>query len=199
MKTRLGLPGGIAAELHTAFVRDTLEMASALGHPLELHTDQPCAAWPEFGGPRRLQVEGDLGARMLAAFARGPALILGGDAPGLPASHAASLLERPEDVAIGPAEDGGYWGILCRRPRPEMFAGVEWSTERALAQTAASARAAGLSVGFGERWFDVDDRASLRRLFDSPPRHTAEFLSRRQDVLHLLSDAHHAEAGRSGA
>ena len=30
-------------------------------------------------------------------------------------------------VALGPAEDGGYYAICCRRTHPAMFAGVAWA------------------------------------------------------------------------
>lgn len=45
------------------------------------------------------------------------------------------------DAVFGPAPDGGYWLMGLRRPGaapPEMFKGVRWSTEHALADTRAS-------------------------------------------------------------
>ena len=158
VKTRLGLEPEVAAQLHEAFVRDALALA---GERAELHTDVETEAWRDVDVPRRLQVAGDLGARMLAAL---PALILGSDAPSLPASHLGELIATPGDVVLGPAEDGGYWAILARRAHPRMFEGVEWSTARTREQTIAACRACGLSVSLGPEWFDVDDPAGLRRL-----------------------------------
>ena len=158
VKTRLGLEPEVAAQLHEAFVRDALALA---GERAELHTDVETEAWRNVDVPRRLQVAGDLGARMLAAL---PALILGSDAPSLPASHLGELIATPGDVVLGPAEDGGYWAILARRTHPHMFEGVEWSTARTREQTIAACRACGLSVSLGLEWFDVDEPAGLRRL-----------------------------------
>ena len=158
VKTRLGLEPEVAAQLHEAFVRDALALA---GERAELHTDVETEAWRDVDVPRRLQVAGDLGARMLAAL---PALILGSDAPSLPASHLGELIATPGDVVLGPAEDGGYWAILARRTHPHMFEGVEWSTARTREQTIAACRACGLSVSLGPEWFDVDEPAGLRRL-----------------------------------
>ena len=47
---------------------------------------------------------------------------------------------------IGPADDGGYYLLALREPRPELFAGIAWSTPTVREQTRARAAAAGLSV-----------------------------------------------------
>jgi hypothetical protein len=161
VKTRLGLAPAAAAALHERFVRQTLATALATGLPVELHTDVPTDAWPEVAVPRLLQVPGDLGARMQAAF---PGLILGSDAPTLPREHIEALIALPGDVVLGPAEDGGYWAILARRTHPEMFRGVAWSTARAREQTELACRDCGLSVSLGPEWFDIDEPADLKRL-----------------------------------
>ncbi|GMG84922.1 TIGR04282 family arsenosugar biosynthesis glycosyltransferase [Paralimibaculum aggregatum] len=122
------------------------------------------------GLPRIPQGQGDLGTRMeraLAAQPPGPALLVGGDIPGLGPAHVArafALLGRHEAV-LGPAEDGGFWGIGLRRgaqaaPRP-LFAGVRWSVPDTLAETRAAL--APLSVGLADRLPDVDSLADLRR------------------------------------
>ena len=165
VKTRLGLAADVAARLHEAFVRDAIERARAVSERVELHTDVETEAWRDIGVPRRLQAAGNLGARMLAAL---PGLILGSDAPTLPASHLAALIATPGDVVLGPAEDGGYWAILARRTDERMFDGVEWSTARAREQTMAACRACGLTVSLGSVWYDVDEPADLRKLAARP-------------------------------
>jgi hypothetical protein len=175
VKTRLigRLSPEQAAALHEAMVRDAWQRLGPLG-PIELHTDEETVAW-EGIGPRRLQAEGDLGRRMLGAFEHalndgyGLALIVGSDAPGLPAAHIAALLESAADVALGPTADGGYYAIGCRRPHPRMFEGVRWSTPHALADTVAACARCGLSVHVGPAWFDIDEPADLERLRDYPP------------------------------
>jgi hypothetical protein len=44
-------------------------------------------------------------------------------------------------VVLGPCVDGGYYLIGMRKPVVDLFSGVEWGTERVMAQTEALARA----------------------------------------------------------
>jgi rSAM/selenodomain-associated transferase 1 len=171
VKTRLatGVGAETAARLHRAFVRDVAARA-AVQYPIELHLDEMTPAWPELDCPRRLQVSGDLGVRMRIAL--GDALaqgfervaVLGTDAPDLPAAHLDDLFTGDSDVRLGPAEDGGFWGICCRRIVDTMFNGVPWSSARTLERTQAACLAAGLCVSLGRRWADVDEPADLKRL-----------------------------------
>ena len=173
-----------AAELHRAFVDDLLDTLVTLQPPVtvELHTDIPTDAWGRPGVSRHLQGAGDLGARMLRALTHSlesgacPTMIVGGDAPSLPASHVQELLAIDADVVLGPSEDGGYYAICCRRTHSAMFEAVEWSSPRALDDTARGARKAGLSVAFGPTWFDIDSANDLARLANVP-RHTAAVLA----------------------
>jgi glycosyltransferase A (GT-A) superfamily protein (DUF2064 family) len=202
VKTRLRLDPALALRLHDAFVRDTVALARAFSSDVELSTDVETDAWSDLAVARSVQAPGDLGARLLAAldaaFARDarPVLILGSDSPALPASHLDSLLalvadaaEVPRavdvpfaadvplaaDVALGPAVDGGFWGILCRRAHPALFEGVEWSSARTLATARAAAERAGLTVALGPEWYDVDEPADLARLAgEESPRASVE-------------------------
>lgn len=166
VKTRLGLEPRIAVLLHELFVAATLRTCLQLAVHVELHTDQPTEEWSAIDVPHVLQVPGDLGQRMLAALESrpGPVMIVGSDAPTLPLDHLRGLLASQADVALGPAEDGGYYAIAARRTHPDMFEGVEWSSGRELKQTVAACQACGLSVELGEPWFDVDTAADLLRL-----------------------------------
>lgn len=176
VKTRLGLAPESAAELHAAFVEDFLDSMAAIGASVELHTDTPTDAWPGLDVPRRRQNEGDLGLRMVHALADalqrgyGQAVVLGSDSPGLPRDHVRGLMNLDADVALGPAEDGGFWGVAARRVHPAMFAGVEWSAADTRARSLAAIRAAGLSAQEGAVWFDVDTAADLDRLLSLPDR-----------------------------
>ena len=176
VKTRLAATLGAeeAARLHEEIVSALLlrlvESSIRLSSDVELHTDTLTDTWSGFAVTRRLQINGDLGARMLHALRAGldagrpRMLILGGDVPTVPISHLEALLGAEEDVVLGPAEDGGYYAICCRKTHPEMFAGVAWSTDLACTQTAAACRSAGLSVSFGSTWFDIDETEDLKRV-----------------------------------
>lgn len=174
VKTRLaaGVGAGAAARLHEAFVRDVAGRAAAR-HPIELHLDEETDAWPEFSCPRRLQPAGNLGVRMLTALGeslgRGldQVAILGTDTPDLPEALIEELFHGDSDVRLGPAVDGGFWGISCRRIVDRMFDDVPWSSTRTLERTVAACRRGGLSVSFASPWADVDEPLDLRRLASS--------------------------------
>lgn len=178
VKTRLcpPLPPALAARLHDAFVGDTLESLHFLENfaDVELHTDIPTDAWADIALPRKLQHEGDLGLKMFQALdaalkaGRERVMIVGSDSPTLPVSHLESLLRAPEDVALGPTLDGGFYAIACTRVHPRMFDGVRWSATDTLDRTVRAVRACGLTVAQGAAWYDVDTPEDLERLASDP-------------------------------
>ena len=113
---------------------------------------------------------GDLGGRMSGAFARAFArgaervAIIGTDSPAVSRATAVEALDAlsAADVVLGPAEDGGYYLLALRRPQPELFEGVAWSTSSVLAETVARARKAGLSVRLLSPLSDIDTPEDLR-------------------------------------
>src|SRR5206468_3684039 len=174
VKTRLQQTLGTEATLalHEAFVLDTLEKLLSLSGfvDIELHTDIWTDVWRRAQVTIRQQAPGDLGLKMFHALAaalahgRDVVCIVGSDAPTLPIEHIETLMASRADVALGPCEDGGYFAIACRRTHPEMFAGVQWSSDKALAQTEDAARRCGLSVERGPGWYDIDRLEDLLRL-----------------------------------
>jgi len=124
------------------------------------------------------QGEGSLGARLWrvcehllhAGFSQ--LILIGSDSPTLPIEHLerarCALEEHP--VAIGPADDGGYYLLGLATRAPSLFEEIDWSTERVFAQTVAKARAAGLTFERLPAHYDVDvpeDLARLESEFDS--------------------------------
>ena len=114
------------------------------------------------------QGEGDLGARMSRMFTRafeqaGRAVVIGTDTPAVGAETVARALAALDaaDVVLGPSRDGGYYLMALREDRPELFAGIEWSTDYVLAETVARARVSGLRVTFLEVESDIDTAADL--------------------------------------
>jgi rSAM/selenodomain-associated transferase 1 len=183
VKTRLAPPltSAGAASLAACFARDTVEAArrAARAVVVAYAPDDGRDALEALFGDGLLwfaQRGGDLGARIESAasdaFARGlgPAVVVGTDSPTLPPAFVerafASLSAGEADVALGPAEDGGYYLVGLRRPFAGLFRGVEWSTPRAYAQTAGNAARTGLRVLELPRWYDVDTPADLLRLRD---------------------------------
>ena len=121
----------------------------------------------------RSQAGSDLGERMAAVFAAqaGPLLLIGSDCPALLPAHLvaagnALLDEEPggRDAVFIPADDGGYVLVGLRRPQPGLFAGIDWGSERVMAQTRQRLAALGLHwVELPGLW-DVDRPADLQRL-----------------------------------
>ena len=68
------------------------------------------------------------------------------------------------DVAIGPASDGGYYAIVCRKAHSNMFDGVTWSAPTTAAETVQAVKKCGFTVALGPEWYDVDTPADLQRL-----------------------------------
>lgn len=120
---------------------------------------------------------GDLGQRLAHVFEDVSRLgidsvvVIGSDLPDLPARLAraafAELAEPREAerrIVLGPASDGGYYLIGMNHLHPALFRGIDWGTNRVLAQTLEAAKAEGLHVSLLDAWADVDSTADLERL-----------------------------------
>ena len=97
-------------------------------------------------------------------FAR--VVLIGVDSPELRRRDVedALLLLETNDVAYGPAEDGGYNLIGMKRFHPDLFAGIAWSTKVVLEQSLDAAQRAGLTVGLTPMRADIDFIDDLRAL-----------------------------------
>jgi rSAM/selenodomain-associated transferase 1 len=201
VKTRLvpALSLAEAADLYHCFFLDTVELVREVPAARVL-AYAPADARPWFGAlcpdfELLPQTVGDLGARMAAVFdtlfARraGPVVLIGADAPTLPAHHItralAALARGATDAVLGPAEDGGYCLVGLAAPQPALFADVPWGTAEALARTLEHAAARTLRVVTLPSWWDVDTPDDLRRLATAAPdeggpaRHTRRYLAAR--------------------
>ena len=129
-----------------------------------------------FGVTLRTQRGGDLGERMQRALAAAlrrhrHAILIGVDAPALRARdlrRALRALQGGCDVALSPAEDGGYALIACRRAPRALFNGVAWGTSRVLAQTAARLERLRFRWRALRTVWDVDRPDDLGRLAARP-------------------------------
>lgn len=119
------------------------------------------------------QPEGDLGARMGAAFESlfqpgiACALLTGTDAPTLPPALLELLpaaVAGGADAAVIPALDGGYCAIAMARPLPALLDSMPWSAPGLLDATRARAAAAGLRLDVLQPWHDVDSAEDLELL-----------------------------------
>lgn len=214
VKTRLCPPltPDEAATLHGSFVLDTLERTKTAIVKGRLSVDRYIACLPaaslvffkileERHGVRLVdQVGDDLGQRMHRAFTdlfdRGyrHVFIVGTDVPTLPLAvyrQAVSLIESHE-LVLGPATDGGYYLIGLKRPVPELFTDVPWSTATVFATTCRNASALGLSIGLLKEWRDIDVAEDLRAMIQDctqdmkRPKQDRVFSTRTAGALLLL-------------
>ncbi len=199
-KTRLCPPltGEAAAALYACFLRDTLDVmrqvpdvGRGIVYLPEAALDYFSALAPDM--QLSLQAGVGLGERLdhllTAALEAGAsqAVVMDSDSPTLPVDYlvqAFAALAGPNDVVLGPCEDGGYYLIGLKRPQPRLLRDVEMSTPYVVRDTLALAGQLGLKVALLPTWYDVDTVAELDRLraelHDAPPhvaRHTRAFLS----------------------
>jgi rSAM/selenodomain-associated transferase 1 len=126
--------------------------------------EKEIAPWLRSGWQAVPQTDGDLGARLTAAFARAfgagaqRVVIVGSDCPFVTVKDIKEAFENltSRDMAVGPATDGGYWLIGLRQPQPGLFQKIPWSTDQVLAETLSRARTLGLKMHLLRLLSDVD-------------------------------------------
>ena len=170
-KTRLipALGPDGAAALHKHLAERTVGVLRAAGGPVVIaYTGAEEAAFREWLGPDCAyvpQAEGDLTARLLPFAARAPVIFFGADTPDLAATHVTAAIDAltTHPVAIGPAEDGGYYCIGMREPRPDLLTDMAWSTSAVLPETLRRLAATGTAVALLETLSDCDRPEDLAR------------------------------------
>jgi len=198
VKTRLCPPLQLAeaAELYEVALRETVERFSVSAVSIVLfYAGSGEYFQKNFPGlPLWPQADGDLGQRMtealsllLATGCRSAGLI-GSDSPDLPLAQvdAAFSALAEHDVVTVPADDGGYVLIGSSRPCPEVFQGIDWSTEVVSRQTRQRAEQNAISFCEVGGWKDIDDHNSLLALLKrTPTSATAHHI--REKLQHCLS------------
>jgi rSAM/selenodomain-associated transferase 1 len=88
------------------------------------------------------------------------------DSPHLPRSVLEDAFETlaVHDVVVGPTHDGGYYLVGAKASHPTLFAGDAMGTNSALERLLSRARDLELSVGFADRFYDIDVADDLSRL-----------------------------------
>ncbi len=187
VKTRLVPPltQDEAAQLNSSFLRDIAAAISAaaterIARGVGVYTPPGAEAdykniLPEefFLVPQRGDHFGDrliFAAEDLFKVGFASVCLINSDSPTVPAenfSQAIEFLRLPGDrVVLGPSDDGGYYLIGLKSLHRELFEQIDWSTERVLEQTRRRAAEITVEVRLLPAGYDVDDRATLRRLCD---------------------------------
>jgi glycosyltransferase A (GT-A) superfamily protein (DUF2064 family) len=124
-----------AAELAEAALADTLEAVARCGADRRLVAlDGPPGPWLPPGFDVYAQRGRGFDERLAAAWedAGGPGLQIGMDTPQITSDlldECLAVLTSPGTTAVlGPANDGGWWGIGLERPSPDVFLGIPMST-----------------------------------------------------------------------
>jgi hypothetical protein len=122
--------------------------------------------------------------------------IIDSDSPDLPKSVIKEsfhlLLSKRAEVVFGPCHDGGYYLVGMRKPHPELFRNIPWSTENVLSVTLEIARKMGLNVKLLSTWNDLDTFKDLLEFYTKyknrplsknwPGNKTLSFLSRLEKI-----------------
>jgi rSAM/selenodomain-associated transferase 1 len=178
VKTRLAATTGddAALAIYKELISITLGQVTLLGIPTYLFYE---GGIPEVetqipGFTYLLQSPGDLGHKMADALTfvlnrHRKAVIIGSDCPYLNASilrESFSALAET-DIVIGPALDGGYYLIGCKKMHPTLFDGIQWSTSNVLDQTRARIREANLTCTDLQPLEDIDTEEDWKKFRSS--------------------------------
>lgn len=126
--------------------------------------------WSQLFFSKQKQIAGDLGTKIKAALlevqvqSQSPMVIIGTDCYDL--DHKAITLAfqalKMTDVVIGPANDGGYYLLGCRKFYPELFENIDWSTDKVMRQTVLKVNQLGLNYFLLEERIDLDTFDDLK-------------------------------------
>jgi uncharacterized protein len=179
VKTRLApslSPEAVAA-FYCCLLDDTLALARSLG---DVEVAIMC---PDSDVDELAQLAGDkasvvaqkgegLAAGLTSVFAhfmedhRRRTIAFNSDSPHLPRSVLEDAFETlaAHDLVIGPTHDGGYYLVGAKASHPTLFARDGMGTSSALERLLSRAQALGLSVGFADPFYDIDEADDLTRL-----------------------------------
>jgi rSAM/selenodomain-associated transferase 1 len=186
VKTRLipPLTPDEAASLNICFLRDTTAAIStaatsvALAQGIAIYTpageEAAYADMLPYEFKLLLQRGDGFGERLISAtedllrIGFDSVCLIDSDSPTVPpeiyADAARKLAKTGDRMVLGPSDDGGYYLIGLKKLHRRVFEDIDWSTAQVAAQTLQRAKEIGLPVELLPTWYDVDDRAALRRL-----------------------------------
>ena len=179
-----------AADLFRCFLQDRIkEMGQLKGIDLAVaftpaETRETFARITSNGFELFAQKGENLGQRLNNVFieklARGydAVSIIDSDTPDLPGAIVEQsfqiLMSGEVDAVYGPCDDGGYYLVGMRRPHPELFDDIPWSTEAVLNVTLERAHRLGIRTKLLSGWNDLD---TFEDLIDFYKRHKNQLLS----------------------
>lgn len=194
VKTRLATLGiHAASEIYFEFLSHLLTQLRSSGHfrSIVFSPDHRQEEFRRLAGPEwKLvpQVDGDLGTRLRAFFARTflgnqspdsvmndsttaggvnrKIIVIGSDCPLIQPALLESAFEKLDHcpAVIGPSTDGGYYLIGLRQPCDNIFQNIAWSTSKVCSQTMAVLREQQIDFDLLPEMNDVDDIDDFHQL-----------------------------------
>jgi len=160
-----------AMQWHQAMATTVIQRAQRLFPNMVLAVDDESHPFfTRFDAPLCVQGKGGLGERMIRVMQQvcqqsDAVMFLGTDSPHMLDQRLKQAVQalQTHDVVWGAVEDGGYDLIAMSQPYPELFKGMDWGTEKVLAQSIKKASALGLSYHLLDVSFDVDTPDMLKR------------------------------------
>lgn len=92
-------------------------------------------------------------------------VIIGADHPTLLPHHIIRLVEllKESEVSIGPAEDGGFWGMGSKIPLPDLLNHIMDDPKNVLTKLLDRLNQRGINAALGPTLWDVDTEKDLHR------------------------------------
>jgi len=176
VKTRLASDIGAdaAAEVHTHLALHTIKLAQSTGLEVKVAIDGdlagPFAQQLRTDGVKTTpQVQGSLGDRLKHALSSpGRQMALGSDCVTFDPQWLIEAAQCSAPVALGPADDGGYWAIAIDNATANLtdlaFNDMPWSSTVLFERTVARLHASRIEVSILPEAYDVDTLEDLQRL-----------------------------------
>ncbi len=88
-------------------------------------------------------------------------IVIGSDCPELSSTTLKESFKQLDtsDIVIGPAVDGGFYLLGCKKLNPEILQDIQWSTSSVLQKLLSNVRNAGLSFHLLDELADIDTEA----------------------------------------
>lgn len=178
VKTRLVPPltNEQALQLHKNLVTHVMESLSGTeGIELQLWSTSGGEFLDELsrrlGCKHHIQTGADLGERLYHAAKNclkkyQAVILIGSDCPFLTERHIERVMVdlADHDLVIIPANDGGYVLLAIKHCYPEVFAKINWGSDKVLEQTLHAASSLNLKLKLLEPLDDIDRESDLKNL-----------------------------------
>jgi len=173
VKTRLipDIGANKAASVYRYCLEYTLAVALQSGLDYQVYLSEVCNDALFQDEEHSVQKGSDLGARMLNALkemlsrSTDGAIIMGSDCLDITSGHLLQAAQALADheLVILPAFDGGFALIGCTTIDPDLFSGIEWSSDQVLKKTVSNARKLNYRVRLLETVRDIDTLQDLEQ------------------------------------